>query len=82
MYGPIQGVPSIRVTAKSGKIFIHVFDWPSAPLEINGLQAKVLSAYLLANGRPLKFRQSEGKLQLELSSQAPDPNVSVIGLRT
>ena len=81
-YGPIQGVSSIRVTAKSGMIFIHVFDWPSAPLEINGLQAKVLSAYLLANGRPLKFRQSEGKLQLELSSQAPDPNVSVIALRT
>jgi alpha-L-fucosidase len=80
-YGPIQGLSSIRVTAKSGKIFIHVFDWPSAPLEINGLQAKVLSAYLLANGRPLKFRQSEGKLQLELSSQAPDPNVNVIGLR-
>src|SRR6266446_3188839 len=75
-YGPIQGVPSIRVTAKSGKIFIHVFDWPSAPLEINGLSAKVLSAYLLANGQPLKIRQSEGKLQVELPSQGPDPNVS------
>ncbi len=80
-YGPIQGVPSIRVTAKSGKIFIHVFDWPSAPLEIDGLQAKVLSAYLLADGRPLKFRQLQSKLQLDLPPQAPDPNVSVIALR-
>jgi alpha-L-fucosidase len=80
-YGPIQGVPSIRVTAKKEKIFIHVFEWPSVPLEINGLQKKVLSAYLLANGQPLKIRQSEGKLQVELPSQGPDPNVSVIALR-
>jgi alpha-L-fucosidase len=80
-YGPIQGVPSIRVTAKKDKIFIHVFEWPSGSLEINGLQPKVLSAYLLANGRPLKIRQSEGKLQIDLPSQSPDPNVSVIALR-
>jgi alpha-L-fucosidase len=80
-FGPIQGVPSIRVTAKKERIFIHVFDWPSTPLEINGLQAKVLSAYLLANGQPLKIRQSEGKLQVDLPSQAPDANVGVVGLR-
>src|SRR6266550_471678 len=73
-YGPIQGVPSIRVTAKKEKIFIHAFEWPSSPLEINGLQAKVLSAYLLASGRPLKIRQSEGKLQVDLPSQRPDAN--------
>jgi alpha-L-fucosidase len=80
-YGPIQGVPSIRVTAKKDKIFVHVFEWPTGPLEINGLQPKVLSAYLLANGRPLKTRQSDGKLQVDLPAQAPDPNVSVIALR-
>jgi alpha-L-fucosidase len=80
-YGPIQGIPSIRVTAKNEKIFIHVFEWPSGPLEINSLQAKVLSAYLLSNGRPLKIRQSEGKLEVELPTQAPDPNVSVVALR-
>jgi alpha-L-fucosidase len=80
-FGPIQGVPSIRVTAKKERIFIHVFDWPSTPLEISGLQAKVLSAYLLANGQPLKIRQSEGKLQVDLPSQAPDSNVGVVALR-
>jgi hypothetical protein len=30
---------------------------------------------------PLKIRQSKSKLQLDLPSQAPDPNVSVIALR-
>jgi alpha-L-fucosidase len=80
-FGPLQGIPSLRVTSKKGKIFIHVFEWPSAPLEINGLEAKVLSAYLLANGQPLKVRQSEGKLQIDVPPQAPDPNMSVIALR-
>jgi alpha-L-fucosidase len=80
-YGPIQGVPSIRVTAKNEKIFIHVFEWPSSRLEINGLQPRVLSAYLLASGQPLKVRQSEGKLQIDTPAQAPDSNVSVIALR-
>ena len=80
-YGPIQGVPSIRVTAKNEKIFIHVFEWPSSGLEINGLQPRVLSAYLLASGQLLKVRQSEGKLQIDTPSQAPDSNVSVIALR-
>src|ERR1700730_18661096 len=80
-FGPIQGVPSIRVTAKKERIFIHVFDWPSTPLEIGGLQATVLSPYLLANGQPVKIRQSEGKLQVDLPSQAPDSNVGVVALR-
>jgi len=29
----------------------------------------------------LKIRQSEGKLQVDLPAQGPDPNVSVIALR-
>jgi len=80
-YGPVQGVSSIRTTAKKDKIFVHVFDWPRGPLETNGLQVRALSAYLVASGQPLKMQQSEGKLRIELPSQPPDPNVSVIALR-
>jgi alpha-L-fucosidase len=50
-YGSIQGVPSIRATAKKDKIFIHVFEWPSASLEINGPPAKVLSTCMLMGDR-------------------------------
>ena len=80
-YGPIQGLPSIRLTATSDTIYVHVFDWPSSALEINGLKPRVLRAYLLAGGQPLQVRQSEGKLQIETPPRAPDPNVSVIALR-
>jgi alpha-L-fucosidase len=81
-YGPIQGVSSLRTTVKRETVYVHVFDWPSSPLQIQGLNAKVVSARLLANGEAVKFRQSEQSLQIDLPSQAPDPNVSVIALRT
>jgi hypothetical protein len=41
-----------------------------------------MSARLLANGRMLTFRQTEGKLQIDLPQEAPDTNVSVIAVKT
>jgi alpha-L-fucosidase len=81
-YGPVQRMGSARTTSKGKKVFVHVFDWPSSVLELNGIEAKVIAAHLLANGQLLKFRQTEGKLQIDLPPPAPDPNVSVIALRT
>jgi hypothetical protein len=71
-----------RTTAKGKRVFVHVFEWPSSVFGVERLEAKVISAHLLANGQPLKFRQSEGKLEIDLPPQAPDPNTSVIALRT
>lgn len=81
-YGPVQGMPSARTTAKGKTVFVHIFDWPSSGFEAKGVEAKVISAHLLANGQPLNFRQSEEKLQIDLPAQAPDPNVSVVALKT
>jgi alpha-L-fucosidase len=82
-YGPIQGVATLRTTANDKSIFVHIFDWPAnAACEIMGIEAKVMSARLLANGKPLNFHQSEGKLRIDIPEQAPDPNVSVVALKT
>jgi alpha-L-fucosidase len=81
-YGPIEGLPALRTTAKANRIFIHVFDWSPAALELGDVRVKLLSARPLANGRPLKVAQTEGKLKIELSQQAPDPNVRTIALTT
>jgi len=81
-YGPVQGMSAARTTAKGKTVFVHVFDWPSSVFEVRGVEAKVMSARLLATGQPLNFRQSEEKLQIDLPAQAPDPNVSVLALRT
>jgi alpha-L-fucosidase len=81
-YGPVQGIKSLRTTAKDSTIFVHVFDWPTAPLELGGIDPKILSAHLIANGQPLEFRQTDAAVQINLPPQAPDANVSVIALRT
>ena len=81
-YGPIQGLSLLRTTAKAKMVYVHFFDWPASQFEINALEAKVISAHVLATGQPLKFRQTEGKLQLDLPPRAPDPNVSVVALNT
>jgi alpha-L-fucosidase len=81
-YGPIQGLSAIRTTMKRETIFVHVFDWPSTVLEVPGLNRKIISAHLVATGQLLKFRQSENGAQIEVPAQAPDPNVSVVALRT
>jgi alpha-L-fucosidase len=81
-YGPVQGVAGLRTTANDKSIYVHVFDWPPSTLEIAGLEGRVLSARLLANGKPLTFRQTEDKLEIDLPPQAPDPNASVIALKT
>ena len=81
-YGPVQGIPSLRTTAKANRVFVHVFDWPSRRLEFSGLHAKVNTAHLLATGQPLTFRQDATKLEIDVAAKAPDPNVSTIVLHT
>ena len=78
----MQGMASIRTTAKDKKVFVHVFDWPTSTCELPGFEGRALSARLLANGRPLTFRQADGKLQIDVPAQAPDPNVGVIAIKT
>ena len=81
-YGPVQGVASLRTTMKGKSVFVHVFEWPSGTLELTGLDAKVISARMLANGEPVTFKQSEHNLQIKLPAQAPGSSVNVIALKT
>lgn len=81
-YGPVQGVSSIRTTRKDNQVFVHVFDWPSGPLDVIDLEPKVTSARILATGQVLRFSQTEARLQINVPPQAPDPNVSTIALNT
>ena len=81
-YGPVQNIKSVRTTAKRGRLYLHIFDWPSSPLEISGLDTKVMSARLLAGGQSLKFRQTESQLQIDMPQQPRDPSVTVMAVRT
>ena len=74
------------ITAKPGKLYLHVFSWPKNGLTIYGLRSRVKNAALLANRAPVTFSQKDDKangvtaLNLKLPAAAPDPNDSVIAL--
>lgn len=70
-----------RSTTKQGKIYLHLFDWPSSgKFEVPGLQSKVIRAYPLAGRKKLKFVQTATGVTLRLPTQAPDKTASVICL--
>ncbi|MBS1804818.1 MAG: alpha-L-fucosidase [Acidobacteria bacterium] len=79
-YGPIQNVEGLRTTSNGKTLFVHVFDWKPPACTIKGVEARVLSARLLANGMPLKFRQNQSQIDIEIPQTAPDSNVSVVAL--
>ena len=80
-YGPVQNVQRIaHHCGAQNRSTCIVFDWTPPVCTVSGIDARVLSARLLANGAPLKFRQTEGKLEIEIPPTAPDPDVSVIAL--
>ena len=77
--------PGHRPDHRSGRLYLHVFDWLGGELVIHGLRSRVTQATTLANpDAPLSFQQrTEGVvdvLRVSLSDHAPDPNVSVIAL--
>lgn len=49
-----------KVTAKPGKLYLHVFDYPEFPYEIliTGLRTKIKKVYLVESGEELAYFQS------------------------
>jgi len=80
-YGPIQGVPFARTTAKGANVYVHVFDWPRGKLELNGIPRAVRAVALLDGGKPLVFQQDGERVSIELPARAPDPVATVLILR-
>jgi alpha-L-fucosidase len=79
-YGPVQNVQGLRTTARQKSIYVHLFDWKPPLCTVPDVASRVLSARLLASGTPLKFHQTEAKLEIEIPASAPDPDVNVIAL--
>jgi len=82
---PLGEVPWGRCTAKPGKLYLHVFDWPAnGKLEVSGLKYKVKKAYLLADKKRAKLlvtRESKEKVVITVPSKAADPVNTVIVLQ-
>jgi len=74
--------PDWRCTTGSGKVYIHVFNWPrNGKLELPPLMAKIKKGDLLADTQTrITVVQSKDHVVLLLPADAPDPAVSVVRL--
>jgi len=79
---PFGSVPWGRCTAKPGKLYLHIFDWPAnGKLEIRGLINKVEKAYLLADKKAGQVvSQDEDNIVINLPEKAPDAIDTVVVL--
>jgi len=81
---PLGEVPWGRCTAKPGRLYLHVFNWPTnSKLEVSGLKNKVNKAYLLADKKRAKLpvtSTSKDKIVITVPSEAPDSVNTVIVL--
>jgi len=77
---PLGEVPWGRCTARPGKLYLHVFDWPAnGKLEVSGIESSIGKAYLLAKKRAgLKVAAEDGKTVIDLPEKAPDPINTVV----
>jgi alpha-L-fucosidase len=79
--GVCESISIGRQTVVDSTVYLHVLYWPGQVLHLAGLQNHVLTAYFLADGWPVDFRQEGEDVYLDnLPSQAPDPYDTVIAL--
>lgn len=79
--GPLQGLGWCRTTAKPGRVYLHVFDWPSGGmLTLEGLS--VTGAHLLtdASKTPLVVKTDGSRVTIEAPTEAPDSIDTVVVL--
>ena len=71
-----------RATTKAGKLYLHVFNWPSdGKLQVPAIKGTVAKAYLLADrAKPLTVAAAADGLTITVPATAPDADASVIAL--
>ena len=82
--GPIQGLDWCRSTAKPGRVYVHVFDWPErGALSVDGVGAQVTGAYLLADPSQaaLPIDVMGERVTIQGPPAAPDPIDTVVVLQ-
>ncbi|MCP4607403.1 MAG: alpha-L-fucosidase [Planctomycetes bacterium] len=81
---PLGKLPWGRCTAKPGKLYLHVFDWPTnLRLEVPGLKNQVKKAYLLSDRTRIRLsvrRVLKDKVIVRIPREAPDAVNTVVVL--
>jgi len=80
--GPIQGVSWCRSTAKPGKVYMHIFDWPTGgKIVVPAMDQAVTGAYLLQDADVvLAVEEQDDAVVLTGPVEAPDAIATVVVL--
>ena len=80
--GPIQGVSWCRSTAKPGKVYMHVLDWPTdGKIVVPAMDQAVTGATLLQDaGVALSIEEQDGAVVVTGPVEAPDAVATVVVL--
>lgn len=77
---PFRTLPGGGCTVKGNRLYLHVFDWLTEPLVLEGLQNRVKAAYLLRDRTPIEVRQEGTRLTILPAALVPDPYDTVIAV--
>jgi alpha-L-fucosidase len=80
--GPIQGVSWCRSTAKPGKVYMHILDWPTdGKIVVPAMDQAVTGAYLLQDADvALAIEEQDGAAVVTGPVEAPDAVATVVVL--
>jgi alpha-L-fucosidase len=81
--GPVQGLEWCRTTARPGKVYLHVFQWPQGgKVALPAATGKVGRAYLLADKarEALPMQSSGAHVSIQGPAVAPDAADTVVVL--
>lgn len=71
----------LNFSRKGNTLYAHAYFWPGSNWALGGLQSKVLSAKLLASGKPVEFKQDEFQVRFTgLPANPPDDPVTTLVL--
>lgn len=78
---PFRRLPWGRCTTKPGKLYLHVFDWPSDGILNVPMAGKVTGATLLAKpGQALEVENGADNVRIHVPATALDPIATVVVL--
>ena len=80
-YGPIQGQPSYRATARSASIFIFVMEQTAREVIVAPLDHPVYRVKHLATGKPVTFHSSGKGIRIPLEKAIWEQGIPVLELR-
>jgi len=79
---PIAAPPWGRITSKPGRLYLHVFDWPTGGVLEVPVAGSLKRAFLLNDiaRASLPARVEKGKLRITVPAKAPDAVASVVAV--